>query len=267
MTNEYKVKFGDIWKMGKHRLLCGDSTEVLMMEKFLGDANPKLCVTDPPYGIHYKASVSSRELYELKVKNDHLVNWAQAFKRSRAPVLYVWFSFKVFDLSSRAITDAGYDVKQMIVWMKNHFSLQRTLYHLQHEQCMVAIKHGADNHKLWTGDRKQRSVWQVDSVPPSRRIHPTEKPVGVYTIPILNHTVPGETVIDMFAGSGVLFEACEKTKRVGIGVELCPEVCARIIKRMDDLGLPIELERNLFEQSPTKKKKSQSNSRSLSSDF
>ena len=247
MNNEVKVKFGDIWRMGPHRLLCGDSTERAMVEAFLEGYKIKLCVTDPPYGINYKSKCSNEELYKLKLKNDHIVSWGDSFRLSQAPALYVWFSFKHYDVVSRAIQDAGYDIKQMVIWVKKHFSLQHHLYHLQHEQCLVCIRHDAKTTDTWTGDRKQISVWNVDSVKPKDRIHPTEKPIGVYTIPILNHTLEGEAVIDLFAGSGVVFEACEKTNRTGLGIELCPEVSATILNRMSHLGCKVINEANLFE--------------------
>ncbi|MFK7824169.1 MAG: site-specific DNA-methyltransferase [Oligoflexales bacterium] len=246
MTEKYKVKFGDIWKMGKHRLLCGDSTEKVMLDAFLRGNKPKLCLTDPPYGISYTSRCANESLYKLKLKNDHIVSWGNAFRLSQAPVLYVWFSYKHYDVVARSIQDAGYDIKQMIIWVKNHFSLQRHLYHLQHEQCLVCVKQGVKVTDHWTGDRKQRSVWNVPSVKPKLRIHPTEKPIGVYTIPMLNHTLRDEAVLDLFAGSGAIFEAAEQLGRIGLGVELCPEASAAILSRMAKLGCEVAHERNLF---------------------
>jgi DNA modification methylase len=241
------VKFGDVWKMGQHRLLCGDSTAKPMIDSFLAGANPKVCITDPPYGIHYSSRRTNNGLYQLKVKNDHAISWGDAFRSSQSPVLYVWFSFKHYDVVSRAVQDAGYEVKQMVVWKKRHFSLQHHLYHLQHEQCLVCIKQGVPTKDLWTGDRKQVSVWDVASVKAKDRIHPTEKPTGVYSIPICNHTNEGDSVLDLFAGSGAVFEACEEQRRVGLGVELCPNACARILTRMESLGCEVALEGNLFD--------------------
>lgn len=247
MKNDFKVKFGDIWKMGSHRLLCGDSTEKEMIILFLKGYAPKLCVTDPPYGINYKSRCANEGLYKLKLKNDHIVSWGDAFQLSQAPVLYVWFSYKHYDVVSRAIQDAGYNLNQMVVWVKNHFSLQRHLYHLQHEQALVCVRQDAKTMDVWKGDRKQTSVWKIPSVKPKERIHPTEKPIGVYTIPITNHTLKGEAVIDLFAGSGAVFEACEQTKRVGLGVELDPAVCVSILHRMKKLNLEITRESNIFD--------------------
>ena len=240
-------KFGDIWKMGNHRLLCGDSTEKIMMDTFLRESKPKLCLTDPPYGINYTARSNKDDLYKLKVKNDHIVAWGDSFRHSQGPILYVWFSFKKYEVVARSLQDAGYNISQMVIWAKKHFSLQRHFYHLQHEQCMVCVKEGVKVTEHWTGDRKQTSVWNVPSVKPKARIHPTEKPVGIYTIPIINHTNRGEIVLDIFAGSGSLFEAAQQTKRRGYGVELCPETCRLILKRMANLGCEVSLESNIFD--------------------
>jgi DNA modification methylase len=218
-----------------------------MIEKFLDGHKPKLCVTDPPYGIKY-SSRSTNALYSIKVKNDHIASWGDAFAASQAPVLYVWFSFHHYEVVVRAVRDADYEQKQIVIWVKNAFSLQRHLYHLQHEQCLVSIRSGSKSTELWTGDRKQKSVWHVDSVAPKKRFHPTEKPTGVYEIPIKNHTRKGDYVIDLFAGSGTIFEACQSTKRIGLGVELDPQQCDLILKRMAKNNLDITFKKNIFEK-------------------
>lgn len=247
MNKNYKVKFGDIWKIGDHRLLCGDSTESSIMEVFLNNLNPKLCLTDPPYGINFNSKSLSGKLRRIKVKYDHIATWGDAFRNCKSPVLYTWFSFKHYEVVARSLQDSGYSVKQLLVWIKNHFTLQHHFYQLKHEQCLLSILEDHPVKGLWTGDRKQTSVWNVPSVSPRNRIHPTEKPVGVYTIPILNHTKPGDLVIDIFAGSGVLFEAAEVTNRIGYGVELCPATCELILNRMADFGCEVTLERNIFD--------------------
>lgn len=244
MKRKYKVKFGDVWRMGQHRLLCGDSTERPMIEAFLEGYRPKLCITDPPYGMDYTARSASNRLYELKVKNDHVISWSDAFCCSESPVLYVWFNHKHYDIVSRAVREAGFEVKQLIIWLKNKFAFQRHYYHLRHEQLLFCVRKGERN--TWTGDRKQVSVWEAATVGRKERIHPTEKPVGVYTIPILNHTHEDDPVLDLFAGSGVVFAACEDTKRTGLGVELCPESSSKILSRMANRGLEVEFEGNLF---------------------
>lgn len=246
MIKDFDVKFGDIWKIGNHRLLCGDSSEKVMIELFLKNHKPKLCVTDPPYGINYTSRSTNEDIYKLKVKNDHIASWGDAFRLSQAEVLYVWFSYKHYDVVSRAVADAGFNINQMIIWVKNHFSLQRHFYHLQHEQCLVCVHQNSKITDLWTGDRRQVSVWNAASVKSKDRIHPTEKPVEIYKIPIMNHTYEGEFILDLFAGSGVIFTACEQTNRRGLGVELDPVQCSRILERMSGLSCKISFEQNLF---------------------
>ncbi|NRA45883.1 MAG: site-specific DNA-methyltransferase [Oligoflexales bacterium] len=236
MKSDPVVKFGDIWQMGHHRLLCGDATEKAMISEFLDGQYPKLCVTDPPYGINYHSKNTNRELYKLKVKNDHIISWGHGFRETRATVLYVWFSYKHYEVVARAIQDAGYEIKQLCIWSKNHFSLQRHLYHLKHEQCLVCVKQGVKSSNVWTGDRKQTSVWEVPTVNFKHRIHPTEKPVELYEIPIRNHLSNKEFIFDPFAGSGTVFAAAEKQNCYGLGVELCPETCTKILVRMSRLG-------------------------------
>lgn len=243
---DYTVKFGDVWRMGRHRLLCGDSTERAMVEEFLEGHRPKLCISDPPYGMDYSARSHSGGLYELKVKNDHVISWSDAFRCAESPVLYVWFNHKHYDIVARAIKEAGFEVKQMIVWVKNKFAFQRHYYHLRHEQVLFCVRRG--ERKIWTGDRKQVSVWEAPTVRNKDRIHPTEKPTRVYTIPILNHTHEGDPVIDLFAGSGTVFAACEETRRTGLGIELSPKVCIDILCRMSRSGLEVEHEGNLFDR-------------------
>jgi DNA modification methylase len=181
------------------------------------------------------------------MKNDHVVDWARAFVNARAPVLYVWFSFDKVDLARSAIESCGYTAKQQIIWLKNTVTPRQYQYLPTHETAILAIKEGATSKDIWIEKTREKTVWKIDSVAPCKRIHPTEKPLGVYTIPIANHTHEGDFVIDIFTGSGVLFAACHETNRIGLGVELCPVLCGRILERMETLGLEVKLERNVFD--------------------
>lgn len=243
----FNVQYGDVWAIGPHRLLCGDSTEKSLMKEFLKNYHPKVCVTDPPYGINYTSKNNSNPLWKLKVKNDHIANWGDALRNVKAPALYVWYSFNGLEIVSKGIRDSGYEAKQTVIWVKNHFSLQRYLYQIQHEQCLVCIRPGSMTKGFWTGNRKQTTIWNVPSVGPKHRLHPTQKPIGVYTIPIQNHTLEGEYALDLFAGSGTIFEACAAINRTGLGVEICPDNCNIILNRLKALGYSITKESNLFE--------------------
>lgn len=242
----FNVQFGDIWSIGHHKLMCGDSTENVMMKEFLKNYQPKVCVTDPPYGIDYTSKNNSNPMWNLKVKNDHITNWGQALKNAKAPALYVWYSFHGLEIVYKGLRDSGYEAKQTVIWIKNHFSLQRYLYQLQHEQCLVCAKPGSMVKGFWTGNRKQTSLWHAPTIKYNKRWHPTQKPIEVYTIPILNHTLENEVAIDLFAGSGTIFEACQSINRMALGVEICPQVCNIILNRMKRMNLPTSLERNIF---------------------
>lgn len=239
---ETKMSFGDIYKLGRHFLLMGDSTEEKMIKEYLKNKNIKLCITDPPYGVDYQVRnrkkmkttlVVKEKLADIKIKNDHRASWSKAFLLSGSPILYVWYPSSMPDVCINAIRESGYTPKQSIIWLKNRFTLSRSAYHWKHESCCYSVKNGETSN--WVGDRKQHTIWEEKIPDPKERVHPTQKPVGLYTKPILNHTVEKDLVYDPFAGSGTIFEACEITKRTAVSVEYDAEYCSRIIKRWEDL--------------------------------
>ncbi|NRA46805.1 MAG: site-specific DNA-methyltransferase [Oligoflexales bacterium] len=254
-----EVKFGDIWKLGNHHLLCGDSTEEAMVSELIGRKKVRLMLTDPPYGVSYttfnrkdpkrKASKEDKKkaLADIKIRNDHRTSWSRAFLLSNAQISYVWHPSAVPDVAMQALRDAMYNVRQSVVWAKNRATLSRSAYHWAHESCLYAVKQGETAN--WLGDRKQRTLWQEPVPEPKTRIHPTQKAVGLYLRPINNHTDPKEFVYDPFAGSGVVFVACEETGRRALGVEFEPEYCSRIINRyQEQTGKKAKLVKNIFEE-------------------
>jgi DNA modification methylase len=199
------VKFGDIWKLGEHTLLCGDSTEAAMIEEVRSE-QPVLTITDPPYGVSLgKNNKRDSRLVEIKIKNDHRMMWSKSFTNFNAPTLYCWVPSSS-DLAMHAILDAGYQIRQPVVWVKDQFTLHRQLYHWKHETCYIATKLG--ERTPWYGDRKQSTVWEEKKPRAKERIHPAQKPLGVYLLPINNHNKKCELVADPFAGSGNNFIAC-----------------------------------------------------------
>ena len=249
------VKFGDIFKLGDHYLLCGDSSQPAMTKRFLKDVDPRLMVTDPPYGVKYqvrdrknpenKESINL-DLEDIRIRNDHRTNWSASFFNSKAQIAYVWYPSTCPDVAIQALRDGMYEPRQTLIWLKNKATLSRSAYHWKHESCLYGVRVG--NNANWFGGRKQHSVWEVKGVESKERIHPTQKPLELYTIPILNHTEPGETVYDPFAGSGVIFSACQKTARIGYGVDLEPSYLKKIIKRFEDeFGIKAEKLSNVFD--------------------
>lgn len=235
--------------------MCGDSSAKVMVDRFLGDVEPRLMVTDPPYGVKYQVrdrkQASSKlkdheELEDIRIRNDHRTNWSASFAHSRAQIAYVWYPSTAPDVSIAALRDGMFEPRQTIVWLKNRATLSRSAYHWKHESCLYGVRVGYTAN--WKGDRKQTTVWQVKGVEPKDRIHPTQKPLELYTKPIVFHTGPKEIVYDPFAGSGVIFSACQETGRIGYGVDLEPHYCQRIIERFElESGVQAEFERNIFE--------------------
>lgn len=254
------VKFGDIWQIGKHKLLCGDASEKVMVDELMDGKLPVLMVTDPPYGVNYTTfsrkkanrelndNDKKKSLEEIKIRNDHRASWSKVFLLSNAQIAYVWHPSSVPDVCMQALRDGMYQVRQSIIWAKNRPALSRSAYHWQHESCLYAVRLGETAN--WKGDRKQRTLWNEPTPEPKDRIHPTQKPVGLYIRPINNHTDPDDLVYDPFAGSGVVFSACQETGRTGIGVEIEPAYCQKIIKKWQEKRPEDEVVKlkNLFDE-------------------
>jgi DNA modification methylase len=234
------VNPGDLWCLGDHRLLCGDSTNALDVERLLNGQMPNTMITDPPYGVKYegdwraKARGVKKSIREesSNIKNDDRADWYDAYVLFPGNVAYVWHASVFTDVVMDGLRRAGFNLKQQIIWNKNHFSLGRSDYQWKHEPCWYAIKEGRN----WIGDRKQTTVWDVtainyDNNKADRTSHPTQKPVELYTKPIEHHTNPGEYIYDPFAGSGTLLIAAEKTKRRALMMELDPKYVEVILQR------------------------------------
>jgi DNA modification methylase len=238
-----RATLGDVWLLGSHRLLCGDSTVPEHVSLLLAGQSPNTMVTDPPYGV--KLDMSWRDKArggnnnKNTVKNDDRADWLESYALFPGSIAYVWHASAFSDVVMANLRDAGFETKQQIIWRKNHFVLGRSNYHWQHEPCWYAIKKGAKSN--WKGDRKQTTVWDCESPNASnsgtkddQTPHPTQKPVELFVKSIVHHTNPGEYVYDPFAGSGTLMVACEKTKRRALMMELDPNYCDIIIQRYEN---------------------------------
>jgi DNA modification methylase len=234
---------GDVWLLGNHRLLCGDSTVSSDVERLLDGQSPNTMVTDPPYGV--RLDMSWRDIAKpgknnhSVVKNDNRADWYDTYILFPGSIAYVWHSASFTDVVMGNLRDAGFDIKQQIIWRKSNFVLGRSHYHWQHEPCWYAVKKDANSN--WKGDRKQSTVWDFDapnrpgsSNKDDKTEHPTQKPVELFARSILHHTNPGEYVYDPFAGSGTLMVACEKTNRRALMMELDPKYCDIIIQRYEN---------------------------------
>ena len=234
---ETKCKPGDIWQLGEHRLMCGDSTIISDVEKLMNGAKASMLITDPPYNVDYEGGTG------LKIQNDNMEDAKfrqflyDAFTNANivlkeGGVFYIWHADSEGYNFRGACNDVGWKVRQCLIWNKNTIVLGRQDYHWKHEPCLYGWKDGASH--LWASDRKQSTVIDFDK-PTRNGEHPTMKPVGLFDYQIRNNTKSGDLVLDLFGGSGTTLIACEQNKRVAYLMELDPYYCDVIITRWETL--------------------------------
>lgn len=243
---ETDIARGDTYKLGRHRLMCGDETNADDVDRLLRGIKPVLMVTDPPYGVEYDPSW--REGFDLgvgerstgKVANDDIVDWRATWNLIDPQVLYLFHAGKYSAQVAQSLIESGYDIVSQIIWAKQHFVLSRGDYHWQHEPCWYAVKKGMPHN--WQGLRDQTTLWSVvnnnafgNSAREETWGHGTQKPVELMTIPILNNSQRGDMVCDMFLGSGTTLIACQQNNRICYGMEIEPKYCQVIINRWEKL--------------------------------
>jgi DNA modification methylase len=241
-------RLGEIYELGPHRLLCGDATDREQVERLLGGESVNLLVTDPPYGVGVDHSwrdgvrQPSGSARTATLLNDDRADWWQAYQLSNAKVAYVWHGALNAGLVGQGLVEAGFELRQQVIWVKQIHTLSRAHYQWRHEPCWYAVRKGAAAG--WQGDRKQTTVWEEASPiagfgsggsEDAATAHPTQKPVALYTRPILNHTKPGDVVYDPFAGSGTALVAAERHGRRCLLIELDPAWCDVIRDRYQGL--------------------------------
>ena len=249
LPEEPRTRPGDIWVMGKHRLLCGDSTSVSDLEKLTDGQLVDMWLTDPPYNVAYEGKTKDT----LKIKNDEmgddqfrqfLRNAYTAADMAMKPgaVFYIWHADSEGYNFRGAAQDAGWKVRQCLIWKKSSMVLSRQDYHWKHEPCLYGWKEGAGH--LWAADRKQTTILEFER-PTKNGDHPTMKPVALFEYQLLNNTKGGDQVLDSFAGSGTTLIAAEKNARVARLIELDPKYCDVIVKRWQSFtGRSATLERD-----------------------
>ena len=230
---------GDVWLLGGHRLMCGDSTSIDAVEKLLNGAKPNLMVTDPPYGVEYnagwraeaKGTVKTEREKQSTLENDDRSDWYDAWILFPGEVAYVWHASSFTDVVMDSLRRADFEIKQQIIWNKNVHALSRSAYHWKHEPCWYVVKNGKTAN--WLAGRDQMTVWDIPSVifEKDKTAHPTQKSLGIYEKPIENHTVEGDALYEPFGGSGTQIIACEKHKRISYTMELFPMFCDVTILR------------------------------------
>lgn len=221
---------GDVWLLGKHRIMCGDSTISAMVQKLLGGGLPHLMVTDPPYGVEYDPSrTSDNPLKSGKALNDDRADWREAWALFPGDVAYVWHANLFTHTVLRSLEDCGFEHRSLIVWGKDRFTLGRGHYHWQHEPAWYVVRKGAKGH--WNGDRTQSTLWSIKAREDSGHGHGTQKPVECMRRPIENNSVKGDAVYEPFSGSGTTLIACEQTGRRCYAMELSPQYVDVAVRR------------------------------------
>ena len=262
---------GDIWQLGDHRLMCGDSTSVDDVESLLNGKQIDLIFSDPPYGVSYADknkflnTISRGNRIQKEIKNDHMTVdetgklWADVFslwcQYLNNPSSYYIASPQggdLFLMMMMMMNDNNFPIKHTIIWNKNNHVLGRCDYNYKHEPILFGWK---DTHKFWGKGEFKTSVWDIPK-PQKSDIHPTMKPVELVENCIKNSSAKNQVVADMFLGSGTTLIASEKNGRVCVGMELDETYCDVIIKRWQEFtgkdAIHIESGKNYKELSETK---------------
>ena len=226
------TKQGDVWQLGRHRLICGDSTKAETYETLMGGVKAHLTITDPPYNVNYEGSAG-------KIKNDNMADekfyqfLLDAFKNMEAVMtddasIYVFHADTEGLNFRKAFADAGFYLSGCCIWEKQSLVLGRSPYQWQHEPCLYGWKKNG-KHQWYTG-RKETTIWKFDK-PKKNGDHPTMKPVALLAYPIMNSSMSNTNVLDPFGGSGSTLIACEQTDRNCYTIELDEKFCDVIVNR------------------------------------
>jgi DNA modification methylase len=226
---------GDVWRLGRHRLLCGDATREVDVDTVLGEVRPHLMVTDPPYGVSYDSKwrddtglTRAKQVAVGRVENDDRADWTDAWALFPGDVAYVWHGGLHGASAANSLAAVGLEVRAQIIWVKQGFVFGRGHYHWQHEPCFYAVRRGSVG--AWAGDRKQTTVWQIENANKMKggraddmtTGHSTQKPVECMRRPIENNSSPGQAVYEPFSGSGTTIIAAEMTGRSCHAIEISP---------------------------------------------
>lgn len=234
---EPKAKLGEIYQLGRHRLMCGDSTILNDVEKLMGGARADILLTDPPYNANYEGKTKDKlKIQNDKMKNDNFRQFlADAFLNADTvmkpgAVFYIWHADSEGYNFRGACFDVGWKVRQCLIWNKNSMVMGRQDYQWKHEPCLYGWKDGAGH--LWASDRKQTTIINFDK-PTRNDKHPTMKPIPLFDYQVKNNTKGDDIVLDLFAGSGTTIMACEQNGRRGYCMEYDPKYVDVIIDRWE----------------------------------
>lgn len=248
LNKKWQVKPGDLWQIGDHRLLCGDSTKAEDVARVLNGASPNLMVTDPPYGVEYDAEwrneaavkglISHAACRVGKVESDDRIDWSEAWGLFTGNVVYCWHASWHTSEVQRSLESVGFLMRSQVIWAKQTFAISRGHYHWQHEPCWYAYR--KNKTADWIGDRSQSTLWQITWDKNIEGGHSTQKPLECMARPIRNHE--GD-VYEPFAGSGTTIVAAQNLNRKCYALEISPDYCAVILERMQEAFPGLSLER------------------------
>ena len=232
-------KRGDIWVLGRHRLMCGDSTDAADVALLMDGNKADMLLTDPPYNVDYTGKAS--ELETRKIENDKMEDSAfqdfltSAFSNAAenmkaGGVFYIWHADSEGLNFRTACKKAGLQVRQCLIWNKNAMVMGRQDYQWKHEPCLYGWKDGASH--LWASDRKQTTVLEFEK-PQKNNLHPTMKPIKLFDYQIKNNTKGDDIVLDLFGGSGTTIMAAEQNGRRGFVMEYDPKFVDVIVDRWE----------------------------------
>lgn len=236
------VEKGDIWTVGRHRLMCGDATDPNDVYQLMGDKKANLIVTDPPYGVSFKSS-SGLTIQNDSMKNEEFYNFLHtaffnmAAHLEKGGVAYVFHADTEGLNFRKAFIDAGFHLAGVCIWVKNSLVLGRSDYQWQHEPVLYGFLQNGKHP--WYSDRKQTTIWNYDK-PKRNANHPTSKPLDLLGYPICNSSQENAIVIDTFGGSGSTMMACEQTNRACFMMELDEKYASVILRRAVENGIAPE---------------------------
>lgn len=239
------TKPGDLYILGNHRLICGDSTDRPTIKRLLGRGRkPELMVTDPPYGVNYdpewrsKAGVAKKTKKMGKVANDHRADWREAWQLFPGDVAYVYHGGIHAAIVHESLEASGLKIRAQIIWAKDRLALSRGDYHWQHEPCWYATRHEAIAYAVKDGkpsrrtaDRTQSTLWFINAREDGGHGHGTQKPVECMRRPMENHIA--SVIYEPFCGSGTTIITAEQAERRCYAAELDPKYCDVIVARWE----------------------------------
>ena len=238
VPEEPKTRLGDIYQLGNHRLMCGDSTSIDAVDKLMDGQKADMVFTDPPYGVDYDGGHATDKRRTKLENDDKTLMYAGAlpiaYMASKdGAALYLWFADRFAKDVLIALDECNFQVRTWIIWNKNlaQFGAIGAQYKTKHEPCIYAFKKG--KAPFWNGPNNEVTVWDVKRHS-KNEFHPTQKPVELPVRAMENSSKGGDTVLDLFGGSGSTLIACEKINRHARLMELDPKYCDVIVKRWED---------------------------------